>query len=115
MRPKTRSNAPSRGLPYSTPMLQTQIGSKNIDVKMQSYVYKRAAGGHHIINLAHTLEKLHVAARIIAAVPNKSDVCAIGARPYANRPVMKFANYCGATAAAGRWTPGTLTNQITQK
>lgn len=82
---------------------------------MLPYVFKRASEGHHIINLGHTEEKIHIAARIIAAVPTKADVCAVGVRPYAGRPVLKFAHYTGATAAAGRWTPGTLTNQITQK
>lgn len=82
---------------------------------MMSAVFKRAAEGHHIINLAQTIEKIALAARVIAAVPNRGDVCAVGARPYANRPVLKFAAYTGASPAAGRWTPGTLTNQITQK
>merc|ERR1712157_155913 len=30
------------------------------------------------------------------------------------RAVLKFANYTGATAIAGRFTPGTFTNQITK-
>lgn len=94
---------------------KTQLGSRNVTDKMLPYVYRRALEGHHIINLAYTVEKVYLAARIIAAIPTKSDVCAVGARPYANRPVLKFANYTGASAAAGRWTPGTLTNQITQK
>eukprot|EP01055_Gregarina_sp_Pseudo9_P002048 Gregarina_sp_Pseudo_9__2047@NODE_2419_length_1002_cov_559_492212_g2226_i0_p1_GENE_NODE_2419_length_1002_cov_559_492212_g2226_i0NODE_2419_length_1002_cov_559_492212_g2226_i0_p1_ORF_typecomplete_len261_score47_67Ribosomal_S2/PF00318_20/5_3e48_NODE_2419_length_1002_cov_559_492212_g2226_i0122904 len=94
---------------------KTQIGSKNVDDKMRDYTFRRSAEGHHIINLAYTLEKLHLAARVLAAVPNPADICAIGARPYAQRPVLKFANYTQATAVAGRWTPGTLTNQITQK
>lgn len=37
-------------------------------------MYKRNAEGIHIINLAKTWEKLMVAARIIAAIPNPSDV-----------------------------------------
>jgi ribosomal protein S2 len=41
---------------------------------MDPYMYKRNAEGIHIINLAKTWEKLMVAARIIAAIPNPSDV-----------------------------------------
>eukprot|EP01054_Gregarina_sp_Poly1_P000473 Gregarina_sp_Poly_1__472@NODE_1112_length_5051_cov_170_608146_g771_i0_p3_GENE_NODE_1112_length_5051_cov_170_608146_g771_i0NODE_1112_length_5051_cov_170_608146_g771_i0_p3_ORF_typecomplete_len260_score35_42Ribosomal_S2/PF00318_20/1_9e4640S_SA_C/PF16122_5/0_12_NODE_1112_length_5051_cov_170_608146_g771_i038084587 len=94
---------------------KTQIGSKNVDDKMRDYTFKRSSEGHHIINLAFTLEKIYLAARVLAAVPIPTDICAIGARPYAQRPVLKFAHYTQATAVAGRWTPGTLTNQITQK
>jgi len=41
-------------------------------------------------------------------------VIAISARPYAQRAVLKFAHYTGAQAIAGRYTPGTFTNQITK-
>merc|ERR1739848_698356 len=36
-------------------------------------------------------------------------------RPYGSRAVLKFSQYTGAQAMAGRWMPGTLTNQITTK
>ncbi len=48
----------------------------------------------------------------IVAVENSKDVCAISARPYGTRAVLKFAHHVGATAIAGRFTPGTFTNQI---
>ena len=41
---------------------------------MDPYMYKRNQEGTHIINLAKTWEKLMIAARIIAAIPNPSDV-----------------------------------------
>lgn len=34
---------------------------------------------------------------------------------YGSRAVLKFSQYTGANAMAGRWMPGTLTNQITTK
>lgn len=34
------------------------------------------------------------------------------ARPYGQRAVLKFAQYTGAQAIAGRHTPGTFTNQL---
>jgi len=52
------------------------------------------------------------AARAIAAIENPADVCVISARPYGQRAVLKFASYTGATPIAGRFTPGTFTNQI---
>lgn len=41
---------------------------------MEPYIYKRNNEGVHIINLSKTWEKLMVAARIIAAIPNPKDV-----------------------------------------
>ena len=36
----------------------------------------------------------------------------ISARPYGQRAVLKFGQYTGANYMAGRYTPGTFTNQI---
>jgi small subunit ribosomal protein SAe len=59
-------------------------------------------------------EKIVLAARIIAAIDNPSDVCVISARPYGQRAVLKFAAHTGAQAIAGRFTPGSFTNYITR-
>jgi len=93
----------------------THLGTKNCDVLMEPYVWKRGREGIHIINLAHTWNKIQLAARIIAAIENPADVVAVSARPYGQRAVLKFAHYTGAQPMAGRWTPGQLTNQICQR
>ena len=72
----------------------------------------KCCAGIYIINLKKTWEKLLFAARAIAAIENPADVCVISARPYGQRAVLKFASYTGATPIAGRFTPGTFTNQI---
>lgn len=59
-------------------------------------------------------EKIVLAARIIATVDNPADVCVISARPYGQRAVLKYAAHTGATAIAGRFTPGNFTNYITR-
>jgi small subunit ribosomal protein SAe len=94
---------------------QAHIGTRNLDVSMGPYVWKRRGDGVHIINLGKTWEKLVLAARVLAAVENPKDICVIAARPYGHRAVLKFANYIGATAFAGRFTPGTFTNQAQNK
>merc|ERR1711966_345934 len=66
-------------------------------------------------NIGKTWEKLILAARVIVAIENPEDVIAISARPYGMRAVLKFAQYTGAQALAGRVTPGTFTNQITKQ
>jgi small subunit ribosomal protein SAe len=90
----------------------THLGAQNVDRLMESYVYKRKSDGIHIINVRKTWEKLMLAARIIAGIENPADVCVISTRPYGTRAVLKFAAATGATPIAGRFTPGTFTNQI---
>ncbi|KAL1896841.1 structural constituent of ribosome [Sporothrix stenoceras] len=93
---------------------QCHIGSKNLQVHMNPYLWKTRADGVNVINIGKTWEKIVLAARIIAAVDNPSDVCVISARPYGQRAVLKFASHTGAQAIAGRFTPGSFTNYITR-
>merc|ERR1719389_1140883 len=88
------------------------LGTKNCDFQMTRYVWKRRNDGIFLINLAKTWDKLMLAARIIVTIENPADVCVISARPYGQRAVLKYAHYTGAQALAGRFTPGTFTNQI---
>jgi small subunit ribosomal protein SAe len=90
----------------------THIGSENADFQMAQYIFKRRTDGVHIINLRRTWEKLLLAARAIVAIERPSDVYVISSRSYGQRAVLKFASYTGATAIAGRFTPGAFTNQI---
>jgi len=90
----------------------THLGSENTDYQMQQYVFKRRTDGVHIINLRRTWEKIVLAARAIVAIEKASDVYVISSRPFGQRAVLKFAHYVGATAIAGRYTPGAFTNQI---
>lgn len=90
----------------------THLGAANSDFQMEQYIYKRKSDGIRIINLRRTWEKILLAARAIAAIENPAEVCVISARPYGQRAVLKFAHYTGATPIAGRFTPGTFTNQI---
>ncbi|CAM9633249.1 unnamed protein product [Chrysoparadoxa australica] len=91
------------------------IGTRNSDDKMKDYIWRRRQDGIHILNIGRTWEKLVLAARIIVAIENPKDVIAISARPYGQRAVLKFAHYTGAASIAGRFTPGTFTNQITKQ
>merc|ERR1712000_63057 len=94
---------------------EVHIGTTNSDFKMKDYIWKRRSDGLHIMNLGKTWEKLMLAARIITAIENPQDVVCISARPYGQRAVLKFAQYTGAQCIAGRFTPGTFTNQITKQ
>jgi small subunit ribosomal protein SAe len=93
---------------------QAHLGTKNTEKKMLPYIWKRRNDGINLINLGKTWEKLVLAARIIATIDNPADVVVISARPYGQRAVLKYAQYTGALAIAGRFTPGTFTNYITR-
>jgi len=94
---------------------QVHIGSRNLDPGMVPYVYKRKADGTYIFNLHKTWEKLILAARIIVTIENPADIAVISGRAFGQRAVLKFAQYTGVQAFAGRFTPGTFTNQLQAK
>ncbi|KAJ3127899.1 structural constituent of ribosome [Nowakowskiella sp. JEL0407] len=93
---------------------QAHIGNQNMEIRMNPYVWKRRNDGVHLINIGKTWEKIILAARIIASIENPADVVVISARPNGQRAALKFAQYTGAQAIAGRFTPGTFTNYITK-
>ncbi|XP_010428118.2 PREDICTED: 40S ribosomal protein Sa-1 [Camelina sativa] len=91
---------------------EVHLGTKNCNYQMERYVFKRRNDGIYIFNLGKTWEKLMMAARVIVAIENPQDIIVQSARPYGQRAVLKFAQYTGANAIAGRHTPGTFTNQM---
>ncbi|KAK9078390.1 hypothetical protein SSX86_002447 [Deinandra increscens subsp. villosa] len=91
---------------------EVHLGTKNCDFQMERYVFKRRNDGIYIINVGKTWEKLQMAARVIVGIENPQDIIVQSARPYGQRAVLKFAQYTGAHAIAGRHTPGTFTNQL---
>jgi small subunit ribosomal protein SAe len=93
---------------------QCHLGSKNLQVHMEPYLWKTRADGVNVVNIGKTWEKIVLAARIIVAIDNPADICVISARPYGQRAVLKFAAHTGASPIAGRFTPGSFTNYITR-
>jgi small subunit ribosomal protein SAe len=91
---------------------QTHIGDRNLNHQMRPYVFGRNKAGAHVFCLDKTWEKLMLAARAICAIDNPQDVAIVGTHVHSQRAVLKFAKYINAHAFAGRFTPGTFTNQI---
>lgn len=91
------------------------IGTRNLDLSMEQYIWKRREDGIYLIDLKKTWEKMLLAARILVAIENPQDIVLVSARPYGQRAILKFAKFTGAQALAGRYTPGTFTNQIQRK
>jgi len=82
---------------------------------MKTYVHSRTKTGVNVIDLHMTWEKLILAARVIVAVENPSDVTVCSTRLFGQRAVYKFSQYVGTNFLAGRFIPGTFTNQIQAK
>ncbi|KAL0245209.1 hypothetical protein GEMRC1_009289 [Eukaryota sp. GEM-RC1] len=93
-------------------LCDTHLGAKNLGKGMEAYIFKRSPNGHHIINLADTWDKIVLAARILVAIENPKDVVIVSNSEYGQRAAHKFARFTGATAVAGRWCPGSLTNYV---
>jgi small subunit ribosomal protein SAe len=112
-------------------------GSRHLDVRRSTVAKggKRGGGGRQERQARHTRQ----AQKLLFAIPSPSghhqpllsphprpllrpspplsplqDVAVLSARPYGQRAILKFAQYTGAKALAGRHTPGTFTNH-TQK
>lgn len=68
-------------------------GTRNSDSQMVDYIWRRRNDGVHIINIGKTWEKLMLAARVIVAIENPSDVIAISARPYGMRATLKYGEF----------------------
>jgi small subunit ribosomal protein SAe len=91
---------------------QAHLGERNMNFQMSKYVHKRRPDGVHIFNIRRMWEKIALTARIIVAVENPADIAIVGEAKFAQRALLKFAKHVGATPLAGRFTPGTFTNQI---
>ena len=91
------------------------LGSKRVTKQMKRYVYKCREDGVYIFNVQKIYEKIQVAARVIASIPESDTVISVSGRPAGQRAVYKFGQFTKSHAVAGRWTPGMLTNQITKK
>ena len=85
------------------------IGTKQKSKDMEPYVYKGRDDGLRILNVNLTSEKITEAANFLKDYEPK-DVLVVSARQYGWKPAKKFADACGFTCIAGRFTPGRLTN-----
>lgn len=95
---------------------KVHLGAAKINHNMRKYVEEKNSVGNYIFKVDETLNKIKLAARVIASIPNLNEVIVVCAKEYGQRAVYKFGQYTGCTASASsRWIPGTLTNQLTKK
>jgi len=91
------------------------LGTKNCASSMSKYVSGRTKDGVHIIDLHATWEKLILAARVLVAIENPQDIMVCSTRLFGQRAIYKFSQNIGCNMSAGRFIPGTFTNQIQAK
>lgn len=90
-------------------------GAVNIREEMKPYVWRRGKEGVHVFDIKKFWDKLVLAARVLVAIENPGDIACLSEREYGQRAVLKFASFTGAQPIAGKYTPGTFTNQITKQ
>jgi len=92
------------------------LGAEKINFNMKPFVEGRNQAGNYIFKVDEVYQRIKFAARIIASIPNLSEVIVVCAKEHGQRAVYKFGQYTGCTASASsRWIPGTLANEITKK
>merc|ERR1739847_121391 len=95
---------------------ESHLGNTNYHRSMERFVNHITPEGVPVFKVEETLNKIRLAARIIAAQPNLEDVICVSSRDLGQRAVIKFATYTGCSATSNaRWTPGVLTNHMTKQ
>jgi len=85
------------------------IGTQQKNEDMRPYLYRVREDGLYVLDIKKTDERLRAASKFLSKFkPEK--VLVTSRRQYGQKPIKDFAELTGATAIAGRFVPGTLTN-----
>ena len=91
------------------------VASKNYNTSMKRYIATIGKSGDVYFDIAQTYDKILLAARVIAAIPNAEDILAISSKAVGQRAVVKFSKFTGSGVSnQAKWTPGALTNYETK-
>merc|ERR1711879_1124122 len=95
---------------------ESHLGNTNYHRSMERFVNHVTPEGVPVFKVEETLNKIKLAARLIAGQPNLEDVIVVSSRDLGQRAVIKFATFTGCMATSNaRWTPGVLTNYNTRQ
>jgi small subunit ribosomal protein S2 len=85
------------------------IGTQQKNEAMKPYIYKVRADGLYVLDIKKSDERIRHAAKFLSRFePGK--ILVVSRRQYGQKPIEDFARLVGATAIAGRFIPGSLTN-----
>lgn len=87
------------------------IGTQHKTADMKPYIFRVRNDGLFVLDVAKTDEAIREVAKVLAAQEPKR-ILFVSQRQYGQTPVMEAAKAIGATAIAGRFMPGTLTNPV---
>jgi small subunit ribosomal protein S2 len=85
------------------------IGTQQKNADMKPYIYKVRDDGLYVLDVKKTDNKIKEAAKFLSKFPPEK-ILVVSRRQYGQKLIEDFAEYTGATAVAGRFIPGTLTN-----
>jgi small subunit ribosomal protein S2 len=85
------------------------IGTQQKSADMRPFIFKVRNDGLYVLNIKKTDERIRVASKFLAKF-DPSQVLAVSARQYGQKPVKVFAKHTGTSELAGRFVPGSLTN-----
>ena len=87
------------------------IGTRMKTGDMEQFIYRVRPDGLFVLDVKKTDDRIRVAAKFLARF-EPAKIAAVAARLYAQEPVTKFGQATGATAVAGRFIPGLLSNPL---
>lgn len=85
------------------------IGTQQKNADMKPYIYRVRDDGLYVLDVKKTDNKIREASKFLSKFPPER-ILVVSRRQYGQKPVDDFARITGATAIAGRFIPGTLTN-----
>ena len=85
------------------------IGTQQKSADMKDFIYKVRQDGLYVLDVKKTDERIRAAAAFLARYDPRR-VLVVSARQYGQKPAREFSKAIGASAFAGRFVPGTLTN-----
>lgn len=88
------------------------IGTQHKTADMKPYIFRVRNDGLFVLDVAKTDLAIREAAKLLAKYDPKR-ILFVSQRQYGQKPVKEAAMAVGATAIAGRFMPGSLTNPIT--
>lgn len=88
------------------------IGTQHKTADMKPYIFRVRNDGLFVLDVAKTDLQIRKAAAVLAKY-DTARVLFVSQRQYGQKPVKECAKAVGATAIAGRFMPGSLTNPIT--
>lgn len=85
------------------------IGTQQKSADMAPFIYKVRNDGLYVLDITKTSDRISLAARFLARF-EPSQILAVSARQYGQKPVRRFTEIVGCECIPGRFIPGRLTN-----